>query len=131
MLRVACWGGWLVGWCLCTLSVTNVKLNEYLGRIALREFNAASELFIKVFFFRRPRRPLWSASQLCFQPVGFVTFSTRAGAEAAKQDLQVSGWVVCHCPLSTTPLSPTPLKIYTKTPHPTLYDPTNNQLSYL
>lgn len=26
----------------------------------------------------------------CFQPVGFVTFNTRAGAEAAKQDLQVS-----------------------------------------
>lgn len=25
----------------------------------------------------------------CFQPVGFVTFHTRAGAEAAKQDLQV------------------------------------------
>ena len=25
-----------------------------------------------------------------FQPVGFVTFNTRAGAEAAKQDLQVS-----------------------------------------
>jgi len=24
-----------------------------------------------------------------FQPVGFVTFHTRAGAEAAKQDLQV------------------------------------------
>ena len=24
-----------------------------------------------------------------FQPVGFVTFSTRAGAESAKQDLQV------------------------------------------
>lgn len=24
------------------------------------------------------------------QPVGFVTFHTRAGAEAAKQDLQVS-----------------------------------------
>lgn len=24
-----------------------------------------------------------------FQPVGFVTFNTRAGAEAAKQDLQV------------------------------------------
>ena len=24
-----------------------------------------------------------------FQPVGFVTFQTRAGAEAAKQDLQV------------------------------------------
>ena len=26
---------------------------------------------------------------LSLQPVGFVTFSTRAGAEAAKQDLQV------------------------------------------
>jgi hypothetical protein len=26
---------------------------------------------------------------VCFQPVGFVTFNTRAGAEAAKQDLQV------------------------------------------
>lgn len=25
----------------------------------------------------------------CLQPVGFVTFHTRAGAEAAKQDLQV------------------------------------------
>lgn len=32
---------------------------------------------------------------MCWQPVGFVTFSTRAGAEAAKQDLQVScvSWV--------------------------------------
>ena len=27
---------------------------------------------------------------LLFQPVGFVTFHTRAGAEAAKQDLQVN-----------------------------------------
>lgn len=26
---------------------------------------------------------------IIFQPVGFVTFQTRAGAEAAKQDLQV------------------------------------------
>ena len=26
---------------------------------------------------------------VCLQPVGFVTFNTRAGAEAAKQDLQV------------------------------------------
>lgn len=26
---------------------------------------------------------------LSLQPVGFVTFNTRAGAEAAKQDLQV------------------------------------------
>ena len=30
---------------------------------------------------------------LCLQPVGFVTFNTRAGAESAKQDLQVSK----HC----------------------------------
>lgn len=30
-------------------------------------------------------------SDIAFQPVGFVTFSTRAGAEAAKQELQVSG----------------------------------------
>lgn len=29
-------------------------------------------------------------SPLPYQPVGFVTFNTRAGAEAAKQDLQVS-----------------------------------------
>jgi hypothetical protein len=28
-------------------------------------------------------------SSVFFQPVGFVTFNTRAGAEAAKQDLQV------------------------------------------
>lgn len=28
-------------------------------------------------------------SSLCLQPVGFVTFSSRSAAEAAKQDLQV------------------------------------------
>ena len=33
---------------------------------------------------------------LLFQPVGFVTFSTRAGAESAKQDLQVSHVETAH-----------------------------------
>jgi hypothetical protein len=33
------------------------------------------------------------------QPVGFVTFSTRAGAEAAKQDLQVSWFQTFNCKL--------------------------------
>jgi hypothetical protein len=28
------------------------------------------------------------------QPVGFVTFNTRAGAEAAKQDLQVKSNII-------------------------------------
>lgn len=33
---------------------------------------------------------------LCLQPVGFVTFNTRAGAEAAKQDLQVRATQTYH-----------------------------------
>lgn len=32
---------------------------------------------------------MFSLGYLYFQPVGFVTFSSRVAAEAAKQDLQV------------------------------------------
>lgn len=33
---------------------------------------------------------------LTLQPVGFVTFQTRAGAEAAKQDLQVNKLLIYY-----------------------------------
>jgi len=44
-----------------------------------------------------------------FQPVGFVTFQTRAGAEAAKQDLQVRiKYLEKHSFLTTTTMSAKP-----------------------
>lgn len=77
------------------VNITNVKflLSTLMGarivNLFIYNFNFNGLVFL--FLWRRKRiLVLKLMVGFClFQPVGFVTFNTRAGAEAAKQDLQV------------------------------------------